>query len=408
MIVAPPRASRVLTRIVVAIIVAVLAGAGLLGSTAPARADDDPPTPAPVTSGLDASNYTGPIGRPGELIRQVPLDRSITLPSAEAAYRILYASRDIHGRPAVSTGAVFLPKRSAPVGGYPVIAWAHGTTGLGDGCAPSVLPRSARDTTYLDHWLDQGYAIVSTDYVGLGTPGLMDYLSGRVAAHSVVDSVVAAHHMSLPLSKTWAIVGQSQGAGGALNAARYATTLSAGTGLDYRGVVATGTPANIEQVVALAPPVPVALSASLNTYTAYIFAGFADARPDLNPLRVLTPKGRALVEQARTLCYPELKTRAAGVRLSDFLAQPVSAIPGVREALTDYMGTPYSGYDRPIFLGQGLVDTDVPAPSALSLYAQMRAAGQPVDLHIYPDKDHSGTVLASMKDSTPWLARIMR
>ena len=43
-----------------------------------------------------------------------------------------------------------------------------------------------------------------------------------------------------------------------------------------------------------------------------------------------------------------------------------------------------------------------------SLYAQMLAAGQPVEFHLYPDQDHSGTVLASLPDSTPFLKRIMR
>ncbi|WLP92721.1 S9 family peptidase [Gordonia sp. NB41Y] len=344
------------------------------------------------------------------MLAQVPLDESLSLPKAGHAYRVLYATRDAHDRPAVSTGAVFLPRTPAPAGGYPVIAWAHGTTGLGDDCTPSAHTRGDVDPVYLDHWLDQGYAIVSTDYVGLGTPGIMDYLNGKVEANSVVHSVLAAHrmHLDAPLSRTWAIVGHSQGAGAALNAAHAATTLSAGSGLDYRGVVATGTPANIEQVVALAPPVPVSLPEALTSYTAYIFAGFADVRPDLHPERVLTHTGRALVANARTLCNAEMATAVKGVRLDQFLSAPVSDIPDARAALTEYMQTPSSGYDRPIFLGQGLLDADVPAPSALSLYAQMKANDQPVTLKVYPDADHAGSVLQSMPDSTPWLAKIMR
>ncbi|MGW0037295.1 lipase family protein [Gordonia sp. NPDC003376] len=404
-----PASRTVRFRIAAAAIATAVTGA-LLGVDAPTRADSPPPTPAPIWSGLDARDHSGPIGAPGTVLAQTPLDPAVSLPQAGHAYRVLYATRDIHDRPAVSTGAVFLPRTPAPPGGYPVIAWAHGTTGLGDDCTPSALPRSARDATYLGHWLDQGYAIVATDYVGLGTPGPMDYLNGKVEAHSVVHSVLAAHRMQLaaPLSPRWAIVGQSQGAGAALSAAHAATALSAGSGLDYRGVVATGTPANIEQVVALGLPAPVALPTSLTVYTTYIFAGFADARPDLHPERVLTPAGRRLVEKARTLCYPEMSSAVQGVRLDQFLSAPVGSIPDARAALTEYMGTPFSGYDRPIFLGQGLLDTDVPAPSALSLYAQMKANNQPVTLRVYPDKDHSGTVLASMADSTPWLAALMR
>lgn len=380
-------------------------------TTAVANADVVPPTPAPRWSGLDVRNYDGPIpAGAGTLISQVPLDASLSVPGAGRAYRIHYSTPNQHGRMATSTGVVFLPKGAAPRGGWPVIAWAHGTVGLGDDCTPSAQPRSQRDSDYLSHWLRNGYAVVGTDYVGLGTPGLMSYLNGRSEAHSIVDSVKAAQQLNLPLAKRWAIVGQSQGAGAALNGARHATELSRGTGLDYRGVVATGTPANIEQIIALGSPTfpPVRLPAGLNTYAAYIMAGFIDARPDLRPERVLTAHGRQIVTRARTLCYSEMSTLMDGQRLTTMFAKPIASIPGARQALATYMGTPYSGYDRPVFLGQGLRDIDVPAPSALSLYTQMRANNQPVELHLYPGQDHSGTVYASMADSTPFLTRILR
>ena len=62
---------------------------------------------------------------------------------------------------------------------------------------------------------------------------------------------------------------------------------------------------------------------------------------------------------------------------------------------------------RPIFLRQGTQDIDVPAASALVLYTQLKVNNQPVQLHVY-DTDHSGTVYASIRDSTPFLAAIMR
>ena len=364
---------------------------------------------APVWSGLDVRDYAGPIPPSGTLIASAPLDPAVSLPSAGQALRIHYSSPDIHGYPATSTGAVFLPHTPPPPGGYPVLAWAHGTVGIGDACAPSANPRIPRDATYLSHWLDQGYAVVATDYQGLGTPGLMNYLSGRVEATSIVDSVKAAHQLDLPLSNRWAIVGQSQGAGAGLNAAQRATDLSAGTDLDYRGVVATGTPANIELIVGRAGPgfPPVTLPAPINAYAAYLLAGFSDASVDFSVPALLSPRGLEVLELARTLCYDDLADALEGQRLGDLFIAPLSSIPWVQTALWLYMGTPFTGYDRPIFLGQGLLDTDVPAPSALSLYAQMVANNQPVELHVYPGADHSGALLASMADSTPFLARIM-
>lgn len=376
-----------------------------------AVADDAVSVGIPNWSGLDVTDYHGPIpAQPGRLMAKVPLAPGLAIPAAGPSYRVQFSTIDQHDRLATSTGAIFLPKGAPPRGGWPVISWAHGTVGMADACTPSAFPRSVRDQEYLGHWLNQGYAVVAADYAGLGTPGLMAYLNGVTAAHAVVDAVVSAHQAGLPLARRWAIVGQSQGAAGALNGARYATEFSRDSGLDYRGVVATGIPANLEYLYEqIGPSVPpFTLPAALNAYTAFIFAGFNETRPDLHITSVLTPKGIARLAEGRTTCYPELNKRLRGDDVKTWFRAPLLSIPGAGPALHAYMQTPYSGYDRPIFLGQGLRDTDVPAPSALSLYAQMKANNQPVELHVYPDADHSGAVLASIPDSTPFLARILK
>jgi acetyl esterase/lipase len=342
----------------------------------------------------------------GTLIRSVPLNPALSVRGSANAYRILYSTVNQHGDPAVGTAAVFVPHGGQPQGGWPVIAWAHGTVGLGDDCTPSARPRSERDDDYLTHWLDQGYAVVAPDYVGLGTPGLMSYLNSVPTAQAVIDSVIAMHQMDLPLSPKWALVGQSQGGGAAVNSARWATEFSAGRGLDYRGVVATGTPANIERVAKLAGPdmqLPADLGPAASSYTAYILAAFREARPDIDIDSVLTPAGLDAVAKAATLCKPQLDGELTGMTPAKFFSAPLDSLPGVSEALDAYLGTPDRGYDRPIFLGVGLLDRDVPPQSTLTFYDQLVANHQNVELRVYPDQDHSGTVLASLPDSTPFL-----
>ncbi|BDD98232.1 lipase [Mycolicibacterium fortuitum subsp. fortuitum] len=364
---------------------------------------------APDWSGLDARHYDAPIPVAGTLIETVPLDPVLSVPGAAQAYRILYSTVDQHDSPAVSTAAVFIPHGVPPEGGWPTIAWAHGTVGLGDDCAPSAQPRSARDVEYLTHWLDQGYAVVGSDYAGLGTPGLMSYLNSVATAHSVVDSVIAMHHMDLPLSPKWALVGQSQGGGAAVNSARWATEFSRGTGLDYRGVVATGTPFNVEGIVKQAGPdmaLPPSLGPAANSYTGYILAGLREARPALDIDSVLAPAGLDAVAKAEVLCKPQLDQQLTGMTPTDYFRAPLASLPGLNEALDSYLGTPTSGYDRPIFLGVGLLDRDVPPNMSQQLADQLRANGQDVTLKVYPDEDHSGTVMASVPDSTPFLAAL--
>lgn len=402
-----PRRRTGTTRMLTSAAAAVVVVASL--STPAAAAPTNPANPAPTWSGLDTRQWTQPVPAPGGLAATMPLDPALSLPQAGRAVRQVYGTIDQHGNPAISTSVAFLPHGEAPEGGWPVIAWAHGTTGLGDDCSPSTLPRSERDAEYLGHWLDQGYAVVASDYVGLGTPGLLSYLNGPATARAIVDSVIAAHGSDLPLSPTWALVGQSQGAGAALNTAVLATDLGAPAGLDYRGVVATGAPANIEHIFQWGGPgfPPVNLPTGLNLYAMYILAGFRDQHPELDINSLLTPAGRDMVDAAETLCYAAMREKVGSFQVSQGLARPLKDIPDVFGKLQRYMGTPAVGYDRPIFLGQGLLDMDVPAPSALSLAAEMALNHQPLEFRVYPDQDHSGTVYAATPDATAFLARIM-
>ena len=376
------------------------------GLAAPASAQEL----EPVWSGLDTRTLEGvtlPKGASGPM---VPLDPSISLSSAGEAHRSYYGTVDKNGAPALSSSAVFLPHGEAPEGGWPVVAWAHGTTGLGDHCAPSTLPRSDRDTTYLNHMLDQGFAIVASDYAGLGTPGLLSYLNGEVAAHNIIDSVGAARDAGLPLASKYSIVGQSQGAGAAMNAAARADGIDAPYDLDYRGVVATGTPANIEAIFQWAAPnfPPIPIPRGLNVYSVYILTALRDAYPDLDINSFLTPEGVDMLDAAEVQCYNELQDTVGDTQVARLLTRPLNQIPNFYGILRDFMGTPDRGYDRPVFLGQGLLDIDVPAPFALSLAAQMALNAQPPELHVYPTEDHSSTVVASLPDSAAFLDRVMR
>ena len=81
--------------------------------------------------------YTPPANMPkkapGTIIRSTP----ITAPSGAKAWKVLYHSRSVDGRDIAVSGVVVVPTGAAPKGGRPVVTWAHGTTGLGDQCAPS-------------------------------------------------------------------------------------------------------------------------------------------------------------------------------------------------------------------------------------------------------------------------------
>ncbi|MGA9873203.1 MAG: lipase family protein [Rhodococcus sp. (in: high G+C Gram-positive bacteria)] len=380
---------------------------------------------AALATGVVAALFAAPVGAtvaapvagadevdttPGTVVSVEELPGELWLPGTAEAKRITYWTIGSQGQPALSSGAFFVPEGDAPEGGWPIIGWAHGTSGVDDNCAPSIVGPAAveRDRQYLGTWLGQGYAIAATDYVGLGTPGLMPYLDGKVSAHSVVDSVKASRAVDDSLSNKWVAVGQSQGGGAAITTARYATEFG-GPELDYRGAVGTGVPANIELALLPAGPgfLPMPVNKGLTTYALYILSGLRTAHPEVNIDSYLTNEGRHAVDKAETLCVLEAEEEFDGLVTGDLFSRPLSDIPNFYGLLNDYMGVPVDGYDRPVFIGQGLYDTDVPAPAALSLVAQMTANSEPVTLRTYPT-DHSGALLQSQADSLPFVQRIFQ
>ncbi|TQF66239.1 lipase [Rhodococcus spelaei] len=342
---------------------------------------------------------------PGTVTATAPLPQELWYPGTAHAEKLTYWTVGANGRPAQSTGTVFVPAGRAPAGGWPVISWAHGTVGLADDCAPSVAGPAARDRDfeYLGTWLAQGYAIVASDYAGLGTEGTMPYLDGKAEAHSVVDMVKAGRSAEPTLSNTWVTIGQSQGGGAAITTARYATEFG-GPALDYRGAVGTGVPAYIENIVALAGPgvPPIGLPAGLTAYGLYILAGLNAAHPEVNIPSLLNAEGKDWMAKAESECIGPFEESVRGLVLGSLFAKPLSSIPNVHGLLTEYMGIPETGYDKPFFIGQGLKDTDIIMPSTLLLGSTLARNGEPVTFKTYPT-DHSGTMAASLADTVPFV-----
>jgi hypothetical protein len=352
---------------------------------------------------------------PGTVLEHSELPPSWWIPEVtSAAYRLTYLTTDASGRPAPSSGTVMVPRGTAPEGGWPVIAWAHGTTGIGDTCAPSVTEPSGsdEDRTYLASFLERGYAIVATDYVGLGTPGVHPYLNGPVAAHNIVDIVKAGQNLNraLPagqrMSRSWVGLGHSQGGGAAVQTAHYATEFGGDT-LDYRGTVATGTPVFLDQVMRLlGTPIGVpSTSSGTTTFVAYLLAGIRANRPDLAINSVLSEDGQRLVTLAETACLEPMRAATEGVTSNDLFTAPLVSVPGAEQVLHDWLAMPSSGFDRPLFLGHGLLDTT--APYALTaLYAgSLTLNGAPLTFRTYAT-DHGGVLETSSADSLPFIAHV--
>ncbi|HEX2842570.1 alpha/beta fold hydrolase [Hyphomicrobium sp.] len=162
-----------------------------------------------ASSEAEVSAETLRAAKPGTIFRIWPLEGGVR--AGYKGYRVLYRSTDFNDTPVAVTGAVIFP---ADPGIRPrdVVAWAHPTTGVVSKCAPTLIPDIAGTIQGIDELTDQGYVIVATDYVGLGTGDHHPYLVGLSAARSVLDSIRAARQLKdVHAGDRFAVWGHSQG-----------------------------------------------------------------------------------------------------------------------------------------------------------------------------------------------------
>ncbi len=380
--------------------------AGLLGANLTATAAAADPTNAARAPGRAAAATARP-GVPawaGYPITASTVSGS-TVAGAARAYRLRYLSTGVDGQPTVVSGLVYTPKGKRPNGGWPVVGWAHGTTGIADRCAPSITKDAAGYAPYLTPWLAKGYAVVATDYEGLGTPGRHPYLIGDSEGRSVIDMVRAARRFDRSISRRWFALGHSQGGQAALFAGKLQTTY--GAGLDYRGTVAIAPPTQWTRT--LASPAAFAPKAPANPFLVLILSGLHAVRPTQYPYDALfTPAGRALLDRAETSACADTFGAVRGKTFDQIYAIDDAEQRRIRAALAELAEPPAAGYRRPILLVQGGKD-DVVVPAATKVTAAaMRAAKTDATLAWYPRAGHEDVLAASLPTVLRWAAARMR
>ena len=348
--------------------------------------------------------------KPGKLLRQEPLAANLMLANASQGVRILYTSTDgISGKtPITVSGAIYLPKGQAPAGGWPIVAWAHGLTGIADTCAPSWIPRSARDTEYLNAWLALGFAIVATDYQGLGTPGPHPRRVINSLGWSVLDSVRAALGGLPGLANTVVIVGQSQGGQASVSASLLAPKYA--PDIHLLGTVSTGIPYYEPFSPATKAPqvdVPERKGGGLNASAAVLrLYDFKTLDAAFDPLEYLSDDAKPVLERAGTSCIGDLNTVADEHRLTTdnvFKKNPTDAAAKAAK----YVRYPTPRFTRPIFIGTGLADVTAIPEGQYNVAVAACSEGSTVEMHYYPGKDHGETVNASLVDSVPFVKKLL-
>ena len=349
----------------------------------------------PPTIFYESPAHSSHADDPGTLIRSESA-QEYALPSGVTATRILYHTRTSAGVDAISSGVVLVPYGTPPAGGWPLIAWSHGTSGVARSCAPSQMKSLFYNWEGLYEYVMLGFAVVATDYVGLGTEGRHAYLDMLGNGADVIYSVPAARAAVANLSSQWVIVGHSQGGLSSLGAAQLE---AARKDSGYLGTVALAGASDLEDLIdaGLAAKAPI-----LNGLLAFVVYGFQTAYPQLEVENVLA--GAAIKQ------YSMFVTDGCSAASGAFVALPADGMyrpdwkqdPSVQTMLERVRPgvRPARG---PLLLVTGGADPMFTATASKKVSERLCRSGERVQRSVYPGLGHDPLVYGSLPEQINWI-----
>lgn len=342
----------------------------------------------PLTKFYDTPHPLPP-GKPGELIRAEPFD-DYYLPVDFSATRILYRSLSPSGDAVAVSGVVLVPDRTPPAGGWPVIAWAHDFVGAARQCAPS-LWRNLYYGPLLSMYLNLGYAVVATDYAGLGTDFRSAVIDMQSHASDVIYSIPAARAAVPQLGRRWVAMGSFLGANVAIAVAEMK---SGDRDADYLGSVAISAVPDLE---AHYEQMAKGQSAGALPFLAY---GIKTVYPNFDVNDMLTAKALALYDKINDECGD--LTASSAIPASEMLKPNWRSNKFVQEFFSRNRLGRKSANAPLLVIGD---DRDPAAPAAMTsqLMARLCQQGDRVQFDKISDPESDLVVGDSVRDQMTWM-----
>jgi alpha-beta hydrolase superfamily lysophospholipase len=339
-----------------------------------------------TVTGVLASFYRPPSPLPyapaGSIIRSEPIAPGAGLPAGARAYRVLFHTTSGSGGDLAESGVVVVPGGTPPARGFPIVSWAHGTTGVASGCAPSLDGTSTLpDLTAL---IADREIVVAADYRGLGAPGQHPYLVGASEAEDVLDGARAARSLvGRDASNAVVVLGFSQGGQAALFAGEIAQSYA--PELFVAGVAAV---APVTSVLELAPTGDQPPPSGQSAFTAMALFAWARHYRTFPLQKVLTPAGLAGISAVSSSCVDAVASLYDTVSPARFFLPGWQEQPAVQAANQANLpgGSPTSA---PILVVQGTADEVVPFGTTTS-FVDRRLCGSQYDTVDYVAEDGVG------------------
>src|SRR5690606_19082900 len=149
---------------------------------------------------------------------------------------------------------------------------------------------------------EQGWAIVATDYVGLGTEGPHPYLIGQGEGRSVLDAVRAAQDLGdAGLAGETVVWGHSQGGHAALWTGQLAPTYAAE--IDIAGVAALAPASDLPGLIEGLGSIT-----GGEIFGSFVVAAYTAAYPEIDAADYVRPAARIIVPELAQRCLSEKST----------------------------------------------------------------------------------------------------
>jgi pimeloyl-ACP methyl ester carboxylesterase len=338
-------------------------------------------------------------GPPGSVIRTEPMSDSWF---GARTVRVLYRSTGLKGEPIAVSGAVIVPAGTPPRGGWPVVAWAHPTTGIVPHCAPTLALLFHQQIPGLRMMLEHGFAIAATDYPGLGTPGPHPYLVGDSEGRAVLDSIRAAHALPDANIGTRSVLwGHSQGGQAVLYAGKLARAYA--PDISVLGIVAAA-PAT-ELGALMRADIETAGGKNLLAMTLWSWDKVFGA-----PMTdIVVPEAIPEVDRLANICLESIidirpRQMVGKALMQQFLKtdDPTAVEPWKRLLAQNTIGT--LPRDIPILIAQGADDNVVDPPVTTRYAKSLCAAGSRVEMLTYAGVGHGMISRDAAKPSVDWIS----
>lgn len=378
----------------VAVLVLVVVGVVVVRHVEATRAATAAPVPV---QGADLSGEG-----PGSLVSamSMPGFAATSAGSMMRAARVTYRSTEGDtGAPTVVTGTVFVPHGTAPAGGWPVISFGHGTTGIDEPCAPSLSDTLLGQAETIAGYTHAGYAVAMADYQGLGAPGVHPYTDARTAGLNMIDAVRALRRAFPDVSGRWAAVGGSQGGGAAWAADEQAASYA--SDLELVGAVAYVPAADVSGILDKA--VAGTMGSDQQLAFVAIVESLARLHPDLNRDDYRRGSAAANWDVLAACSGPRIGERgtlAAQLTPADTMPANAQAAARLRQFLQQW-ALPQKPLSAPLSVVYAGRDEFIDAAFTTAAIARACALGGNVTWDLQPDRTHGTVDVASR---IAWLA----